>query len=49
MKVKLIFDAQFCGYAENIVELPDDCIIEEVFEEHMGIPFDHNCDYEILD
>lgn len=50
-KVKLIFDAQFCGYAELVVELSDtkEETINQAFIEHMGIPMDHNCDYEILD
>ncbi len=51
VRVKLIFDAQFCGYAEQIVGLPDAKreTIEKAFIEHMGIPMDDNCDYEILD
>jgi hypothetical protein len=51
VKVKLIFYAQFCGYAEQVVELPDADpeTIKAIFPKYIGIPFDDNCDYEILD
>ena len=50
-KVKLIFAAQFCGYAERIIEVPadaDDDYIKELFPEEMGLKFDDNCDFEFL-
>ena len=50
-KVKLIFAAQFCGYAERIIEVPadaDDDYIKELFPEEMGLAFDDNCDFEFL-
>lgn len=51
VRVKLIFDAQFCGYVEMVVGLPDadQATIEKAFIDHMGILMDDNCDYEILD
>lgn len=52
MKVNFVFDAQFCGYFEKTVELPDDSSTEEIerqFEIHMGIPMDNNCYYAILE
>lgn len=51
MKVCFVFDAQFCGYFEKTVELPDGSSTEEIeaaFEEHMGISMDNNCYYQIL-
>lgn len=51
-KVKLMFDAQFCGYAERIIEVPaeaDEDYIKSLFPEEMGIPFDDNCFFEILE
>lgn len=51
MKVCFVFDAQFCGYFEKEVELSDDSSIQDIekaFEEHMGIPMDKNCYYQIL-
>jgi hypothetical protein len=51
-KVKLMFDAQFCGYAERIIEVPaeaDEDYIKGLFPEEMGIPFDDNCFFEILE
>ena len=51
-KVKLMFDAQFCGYAEGIIEVhaeADEDYIKSLFPEEMGIPFDDNCFFEILE
>ena len=52
MKVKVIFDAQFCGHDEQIIELQsivteDD--IKAMFPIVFGIPFDDNCSYEVLE
>ena len=50
-KVKLIFAAQFCGYAERIIEVPadaDDNYVKGLFPEEMGLVFDDNCDFEFL-
>lgn len=51
-RVKLIFAAQFCGSAERIVEVPadaDEQYIIDLFPEEMGLEFDENCFYEILE
>jgi hypothetical protein len=48
MKVMLYFSAQFCGSGEVEVDIPDDSTdeyIESLFEEEMGLKFDHNCWY----
>lgn len=48
MKVKLIFNAQFCGHAEKVIEVPDDStdeFIESLFPEEMGLNYDDNCNY----
>lgn len=52
MKIKLIFDAQFCGYAEKIIDVPKDYNdedIKRIFEKEMGLKFDCNCYYEIIE
>lgn len=53
MKVQLIFNAQFCGYFEEIIEIPDDSTDEEIKEMFplymMDIKFNNNCSYKILD
>ena len=51
MKVKLVFDAQFCGYAEEIIEAPNDAteaFIKAQFDKYLGLPYDDNCYYQIL-
>ena len=48
MKVKLIFNAQFCGYAEKIIEVLDDSTdeyIKSLFPKEMGMDYDDNCNY----
>lgn len=50
MKVRLIFDAQFCGCIEETVDVPDDASEEEIkalFPKTIGIEFDDSCDWEI--
>lgn len=50
-KVRLMFDAQFCGHFEKIVDIPinaDEQFIKSLFPVHMGLKFDDNCSYEIL-
>lgn len=52
MKVLFGFAAQFIGQASDIVDLPDDTTneqIEELFEEILGLPYDDNCYYNILE
>lgn len=51
MKVKLIFNAQFCGYFEKIVDVPIDYNDEDIrrlFEKEMELEFDDNCFYEVI-
>lgn len=51
MKVKLVFDAQFCGRMESIVKVPDDATeedIKELFPSELGLEYDKNCTIEIL-
>ena len=46
MKIKLIFDAQFVGQDEVVLDVPDDITDEEIkalFLKHLGIDFDDNC------
>lgn len=46
----MIWDAQFCGYDEAIVDLPNsttDQDIKKMFESVLGIQYDSNCRYEI--
>ena len=52
MKVKFGFDAQFCGRFHEIVDLPDNTTEDKIiamFPEILGLPFDNNCYYEILE
>lgn len=52
MKVLFGFAAQFVGQVSNIVDLPDGIEtqqIEKLFEEILGLPYDDNCYYEILE
>jgi len=51
MKVKLIFDAHFVGYMEQIIELQSTASDEDIkamFKVEFGIPYDDNCSYEII-
>lgn len=46
MKIKLIFDAQFVGRDEVVLDVPDDITDEEIkalFSKHLGMDFDENC------
>ena len=48
MKIKLIFDAQFVGREEVIVDVPDnisDEEIKELFPKYIGIEYDENCSW----
>lgn len=52
MKVLFGFAAQFIGQVSNIVNLPDDTTpqqIEGLFEKILGLPYDNNCYYKILE
>jgi len=52
MKVKFIFDAQFCGYDEEIKELQSNLSDEDIksmFPLVLGIPFNNDCSYEIME
>ncbi len=53
MLVRLIFDAQFCGHEEITVRMPinkdSDYIKAVLFPQVMGLAFDENCGYEILE
>lgn len=49
MKVKLCFDAQFCGHDEVVVEFSDgasDSYIRSLFPRELGLEYDDNCYYE---
>lgn len=51
LKVKLIFDAQFCGHEEVEVNMPDNATEEDIqsqFKPVLGITYDENCFYEIM-
>ena len=51
MFVKLIFNAQFCGYMEETILMSDNATEEDIkakFSEHLDIAYDENCSYEIL-
>ena len=51
MRIKLVFNAQFCGKVEKIVESDHDLTkqeIEDLFEPTLGVKFDVNCYYNIL-
>lgn len=51
MKVKMCFDAQFCGHAEVLVDVQDEISDHEIralFPKELGIEFDENCFYEIV-
>jgi hypothetical protein len=51
MKIKLVFDAQFAGKIEKIVEVSNKLSnnqIKNLFIEELGIQFDDNCYYEII-
>lgn len=50
MKIRLIFDAPFCGREETVVDVPDnipDDEINKLFYSHLGVQFDENCHWEI--
>ena len=52
MRIKLVFDAQFCGRMESIVNIPDDTTeehIKNLFPAELGIEYDENCSIELLD
>ena len=43
-----MFDSQFVGTYDIIVDIPDDSTdeyIESLFEEEIGVKFDDNCNY----
>ena len=49
MKVKLVFDAQFCGRMESVVDVPDDATeedIQKLFPSELGLEYDENCHIE---
>jgi len=51
MKIKFIFDTQFCGYAEQIIELQSNVSDEDIksmFPIVMDLEYDENCSYEIV-
>lgn len=51
MKVKLIFDAQFVGRLEEIVDVPDELVRDDVrslFPAKLGVVYDDNCSFEIV-
>lgn len=46
MRVKLVFDAQFCGRMESAVYVPDDATeedIQKLFPSELGLEYDENC------
>ena len=46
MKIKLIFNAQFVGRDEIIVDVPDDITdkeIKELFSKYLWMDYDENC------
>lgn len=50
--VLFTFDAQFCGVIESKAYIPEDATEQEIkdkFRETIGVEFDDNCSYEILD
>jgi hypothetical protein len=51
MKVKLIFDAQFIGKIEKVITVDSftekDC--NKLFFKYIGVVYDENCSYEILE
>lgn len=52
MKIKLIFDAQFVGREEVIVDVPEnisDEEIKELFPRYIGIEYDENCSWEMIE
>lgn len=52
MRVLFGFNAQFCGKTEQVVELPDNTkedTIKETFPDIIGITYDDNCYFDILD
>ena len=50
MKIRLVFDAQFCGRMEKVVDIQEDCAdIPSLFEEFLGVRYDENCTYEVID
>lgn len=52
MKTRIVFDSQFVGRVEEIVEVYSnisDKEIELLFYKYLGMKYDENCYYEILD
>ena len=54
MKIKLKFNAQFVGSFSKIVTIEDGVIMNEddiklLFKPIMGVDYDDNCSYEILE
>ena len=51
MKIKLVFDAQFCGSIEDVVEVSDKITEDEIkalFPKYLGLDFDENCFWELV-
>ena len=51
MKVRLVFDAQFCGRMESVIDVPDDATEEDIkklFPSELGLEYDENCHIERL-
>ena len=49
MRLRLIFDAQFCGREEKIVDVDESITEDEIkllFQKYFGISYDDNCYWE---
>jgi hypothetical protein len=51
MKIKLIFNAQFVGKIEKIVFVDsfNENDLEKLFFKYIGVFYDENCAYEIME
>ena len=51
MKVRLVWDTQFCGRLEEIVDVKESATEEEIkklFPIYLGMEYDENCYFEII-
>lgn len=47
IKVKIVWDAQFCGRLEETIDVPDETTVDdiaEMFPKYLGVEFDKNCE-----
>ena len=52
MLIKLTYEVESCGKIEKIVNAPDNSSkgdIKKLFVKHIGIEYDENCYWEVLD